>query len=345
MEATTVKPVHQDAMPVPIGKEEKCTIEEQEVPFCPVCRHHEHEVYAVGLDYELQTCDNIWKFVSCTGCGHVWLNPRPATSALGAIYPSTYYAYNYDTAIHPIARRGKELLDWFKLRGILRHFSSPPGSYVDVGCGDGRFLKIMERRGVSRRHIFGLELDTNSVLKCITEGYQVFRQRVEECEQVPLNAIDFATLFHVIEHVDDPASVVGKLYSWMSPGGILALETPNLDSLDAHWFKDSYWGGYHIPRHWNLFTSATLKRLLTDAGFEVLTTQYQTGHSFWMYSFHHLLRYGRTRWPRLAQWFEPTKGLPFLIGFTALDKLRSFIGFRTSSMLMVSRKPGKNQVC
>ena len=66
--------------------------------------------------------------------------------------------------------------------------------------------------------------------------------------------------------------------------------------------------------------------------------RYQTGHSFWMYSFHHLLRY-RLGLVGLSHWFDPIKGLPFLIAFTGLDKLRAALGFRTSAILVIARKP------
>lgn len=95
--------------------------------------------------------------------------------------------------------------------------------------------------------------------------------------------------------MDNPGTVIGRVRRWLSPGGVFALETPNLDSLDAWLFRRTYWGGYHISRHWNLFTPAAISRLLTDNGLEVLATVFQTGHSFWMYSQHHAVRYGGKR--------------------------------------------------
>ena len=135
--------------------------------------------------------------------------------------------------------------------------------------------------------------------------------------------------------------MIRKVGSWLTPQGILAIETPNLDSLDVRMFQERYWGGYHIPRHWNLFTPETLGRLLEDHGFEVLSVRYQTGHSFWMYSLHHVLRYGRRPRPGLARWFDPFSSLPFLILFTAIDKIRAWFGYKTSSMLILAgRKSG-----
>jgi hypothetical protein len=144
----------------------------------------------------------------------------------------------------------------------------------------------------------------------------------------------------VIEHVEQPVAVVRRLAESLTPGGVLALETPNLDSWDARLFRQQYWGGYHIPRHWHLFTPQTMTRLLTSAGLDVVTIEYQTGHSFWLYSIHHRLRYGTPPRPRLAAHFNPIGGsLLALAAVTAFDKARAALGAATSAMLVIARKP------
>ena len=340
---TDVRPATQDTWqttppPQEFLAAEAPWIDTEDVPACPVCGAEKFEQYTVGFDYELRTCRNPWRFVQCSACSHVWLNPRPALATLPVIYPPTYYSYNYKQQINPIATWAKAVLDRRKMAGILRKLAAPPMTYLDVGCGDGRFLRVMERRGVDKQHNYGLELDERVVRPLAEAGYQAFCERVEECSKIPDDGIDLATMFHVIEHVDDPGRVVRKVTRWLSPGGVFAIETPNLDSLDLRWFQDQHWGGYHIPRHWNLFPPATLARLLQDSGLEVISTSYQTGHSFWMYSFHHRLRYAARPWRRTAKLFNPLKSLPFLAGFTAFDKLRAAVGFKTSAMLLLARK-------
>jgi ubiquinone/menaquinone biosynthesis C-methylase UbiE len=314
------------------------TISTEEVPACPVCGACDFAQFAVGFDYELLTCANPWRFVQCRACRHVWLNPRPAVAELGVVYPPTYYAYNYDT-INPIARKAKEMLDRRKIAKIVRHCSQTPKSYLDVGCGDGRFLRVMEQMGVPRAGLYGLELDKTVVERLHGQGYSgVYCGRAEDVSSFPEGGIDLVTMFHVIEHVDNPGAVIGRVQRWLSPGGVFALETPNLDSLDARMFQRTYWGGYHIPRHWNLFTPASISRLLTDNGLEVMATVFQTGHSFWMYSLHHAVRYeGKSR-PRLGAWFDPMKSLAGLAGFTAFDLVRGAVGAKTSAMLVICCK-------
>jgi SAM-dependent methyltransferase len=312
-------------------------IDTESVATCAVCGGAATAEYARGYDYELRTCRNEWTFVQCTGCGHVWLNPRPAVHALGVIYPPHYYAYDYEARIGATARWGKSVLDSMKLGAIIRRLDRAPRTFIDIGCGSGRYLHAMAARGLAKQDIRGLELDRSVVDRLVAQGFAVECARAEDA-QVPNDSIDLATMFHVVEHVDAPDRVVRRIASWLAPGGVLAIETPNLDALDRRLFAVRYWGGYHIPRHWHLFTASTLGRLLKDAGLEPVATLYQTGHSFWMYSLHHGLRYGHRPRPRLARMFDPLSNVLPLAAFTLFDKVRATLGFRTSAMLMLAKR-------
>ncbi len=312
-------------------------IGETDVPICPVCSGTQHEPYTTGYDYESLTCKNSWQFVRCAHCTHVWLSPRPAVETLPVIYPKTYYAYNYEQRINRIAVWGKEQLDRLKFGSILRYRKTAPKSYLDIGCGNGRSLRYFEKQGIPREQLFGLELDEAVVERLARDGYRAYHSRIESTTGLPQGAIDLATMFHVIEHLADPTLALQKIHQCLSPDGVLALETPNIESLDARLFRHHYWGGYHFPRHWQLFTPKSITELLQRNGFEVIGVKFQTGHSFWMFSFHHILRYACGS-RKVARWFDPFRGLPLLVTFTAFDKLRALLGAKTSAMLVVAKK-------
>ena len=314
-------------------------IDTEDVAACAVCGASAFAACARGYDYELQTCRNEWTFVRCSACRHVWLNPRPAVNALSVIYPSHYYAYDYESRVNALARRGKAVLDRRKLGSVLRRLPRAPRTYLDIGCGSGRYLRGMAARGLEPAAIHGFELDPRVVESLRADGFAVECARVEEAT-LPPASIDFATMFHVLEHVDAPDRVVARIADWLTPGGVLAIETPNLDSHDQRLFADSYWGGYHFPRHWHLFTEPTLARLVTASGLTPIAMLYQTGHSFWMYSMHHWLRYGAHPHPALARLFDPFTNVVPLAAFTAFDRARGLFGARTSAMLMLARKAG-----
>jgi len=336
--AEVVRGASESSVPAELRDARIPLIATEDVPACAVCGGLATTSYAHGYDYELRTCRNDWQFVRCAACGHVWLNPRPTVDALAVIYPPEYYAYDYETRVHPVARWAKSRLDDRKLDTIVERLPRTPGTFLDIGCGSGRYLHAMHRRGLQPRDIHGLELDAGTVARLAKEGFSVAARRVEDAD-IPSGSIDLATMFHVLEHVDSPDRVMKRVGDWLSPNGIVAVETPNLDSLDRRLFTDTFWGGYHFPRHWHLFTPETLGRLLATAGLEPIATLYQTGHSFWMYSIHHRLRYGAKPRPRLARWFDPFGGVGVLAAVTAFDLTRAAFGAQTSAMLMLARRP------
>jgi SAM-dependent methyltransferase len=101
-----------------------------------------------------------------------------------------------------------------------------------------------------------------------SSGARVF---VGDILDAPFSAstFDVITGFHVLEHVDSPKQVVGKLWEWLKPGGILYLHVPNIDALEARIFR-SYWYGLELPRHLYHFSPASLSRLFASFDFEEL---------------------------------------------------------------------------
>jgi 2-polyprenyl-3-methyl-5-hydroxy-6-metoxy-1,4-benzoquinol methylase len=305
---------------------------------CAVCGGTAFTPIGSGQDFEYETCSNEWVYQSCNNCGHVQIAALPADDCLSIIYPPNYYSYVITDAVHPLARRAKALLDRMKFRSILSQVDRVK-TYLDVGCGDGRYLELMIANGLDRDHVFGVELDDSAVKAAGRKGLQVTLSRIEDAKHLPAGRLDLITMFHVIEHVARPDVVVRRLQELLSAGGSLVIETPNFDSFDARLGKRRYWGGYHIPRHWHIFTPASMQRMLIDAGFTITKIRYQPGHAFWLWTLHHWLKY-RLKSPRLATLAHPLKSVPLLALVTAFDMIRSKLGFKTSAMLVLARKPG-----
>jgi SAM-dependent methyltransferase len=116
--------------------------------------------------------------------GAAWLDPRPADEALSVIYPPHYYSYAMADSVSPLSLYAKSLLDRRKLRGILSR-TKTPSSFLDIGCGDGRYMKFMAELGLPKNRIFGLELSDQPVQKLREQGFQAHMARVENCAAIP----------------------------------------------------------------------------------------------------------------------------------------------------------------
>src|SRR5690606_6666334 len=63
----------------------------------------------------------------------------------------------------------------------------------------------------------------------------------------------------------------------------------NTGSIDFKWFKKKYWGGYHFPRHWNLFNKKSLAALAVKTGYKVKSIDTQVSPVNWVYTCHNYL--------------------------------------------------------
>lgn len=82
----------------------------------------------------------------------------------------------------------------------------------------------------------------------------------------PQGAFNAVTMYHALEHVEDPAAVLARLRSWIVDGGVLLIEVPNVEARcisPAHRF--------HFAHFYN-FSGATLEAIGRKAGFEPVHT-------------------------------------------------------------------------
>jgi 2-polyprenyl-3-methyl-5-hydroxy-6-metoxy-1,4-benzoquinol methylase len=300
---------------------------------CPLCRQRPTEAHAQGPDFDYGISgDRIWTLRRCSGCRVILLDPRPSESELQRIYPKDYYAYEF-TEKQTIGHRVKTLLDRRAVRSYLRHPRVHPGNILDVGCGDGRLLRLFGDCGIPARNLYGMELNERAVLRARQQGLQVELGRFEDVTYGP-EFFSLAVLQQVIEHVPDPRTFLRRLHRVLAPGGAAVIETPNIASWDHALFRRRYWGGYHIPRHFCLFDSASLARLMEEEGFEVVEARCLLSPMFWIQSvFHAMTEHG---FPRvLRKIFDPYHpSVLALFTFAALDLCGKPFGF-TSNIRVV----------
>ena len=96
---------------------------------------------------------------------------------------------------------------------------------------------------------------------------EVVRCALEEVE-LPEHAFDVAVLWHVLEHLADPATALERARGWLAPDGRLLVGVPNIDSLQAR-LGGSRWFQLDPQRHLVHFTPRGLGRLLERTGFRV----------------------------------------------------------------------------
>lgn len=233
---------------------------------CPLCGNEKLEPL---YDKAGQVIDE------CSGCALVFLNPQPACPD-EVLYAEPYYrgtcatkAGGQENVLDP-ARVERRLESCRGVLEVLEETLGCKGSMLDLGCGPGFLLKAAREAGweVTGADVSGFAAAYAREQFGIQE---ICTGPLEEVEFQPAS-FDVVTLQHVIEHFRDPFTMVGRIRVWLKPEGILWIETPDIDSGQAR-REQAHWAHIKVPEHLFYFNERTLRRLLTDHGFEVLTVR------------------------------------------------------------------------
>jgi SAM-dependent methyltransferase len=157
----------------------------------------------------------------------------------------------------------------------------PPGRLLDVGAGIGTFLAIARDRGWS---VEGTEVSTTAILKAHTEHDITIHVGVVE-EAAPPGPYDVICLWHVIEHLPNPAGTLGFCHGLMSERARIVLAMPN--DGDAVWALTAIGNVVRrclrrdlsrrydrlrpgVESHIQHFDPRSIERLLSQSGFIVV---------------------------------------------------------------------------
>ena len=147
------------------------------------------------------------------------------------------------------------------LNRVIDGLDLPPGAQIlDAGCGSGRNMVELARRG----EVTGIELSPASV--------EVARQRnVGEVVQgsvaeLPFDddSFDFAVCLDVIEHLEDDLRTLRELRRVIRSGGRLLVTVPAYPSL---------WSSHDVVNHHHRrYTRASLLKVAREGGWEPICT-------------------------------------------------------------------------
>jgi len=196
----------------------------------------------------------------CNGCGLTTCFPRLLDDDLKPWYRGTYHGWWHHRASHPF----HPIINFFqRLRSNSVHSHKLSGRLLDVGFGDGTFLKYMSERGWAT---FGLERSELYLhLGRRISGGSRLRRVSSKAHEGPAAYFDVITLWQVLEHVEDPLLLMKRLRRMLKPDGVLIISVPNFESMQSQLGGDR-WFHLDIPRHRTHFTPRTLSKLLARAG-------------------------------------------------------------------------------
>jgi SAM-dependent methyltransferase len=200
--------------------------------------------------------------------------PRPELQQL-----MDYYAEDYRSRlcagadVADLARFPKDNLFYYN-RGqsiaelIGRHVGYENCNVLDIGAGFGHILHAIAER-FPRATRFATEFSGQSIRHLKSLGIQVFEGDIEDAlAQLPQN-LSLVIMSHVFEHLSDLAGSLELIHKWLSPGGILYIEVPNIPAWGLLQCPDHVWAPRFDEPHISFFSTPVLRTILEGAGFEV----------------------------------------------------------------------------
>jgi SAM-dependent methyltransferase len=202
----------------------------------------------------------------CATCGSAVRAPKPASAHFDVtddardFYGRRYWTeYAVARKLPDIASRARSDLTercLFWLERMLE-VTSPPGRFLEIGCGHGAFVALMRDLGFDA---MGTELSP----WVAGYGRRTFGIRVEQgpIERLGLDpGFRAVAAFDVLEHLEDPLGTMARAAALLAADGVLAIQTPVYRGEGPDWIM------FQEDEHVHLFTEESVRLLLDRAGF------------------------------------------------------------------------------
>ena len=206
-------------------------------------------------------------YARCTACGTAVLRQKPPAEHFQVrddtsdFYGKRYWTSHMteDYGFPGIDERSRTDLTErvpFWMARILEYVS-PDRSYLEIGCGHGGSVYMMQQLGFDAT---GIEMSP-WVLGFAKERFGIdLVQGPAETSSIE-GTYGCIASFDVLEHVEDPVATIRWCREHLVPDGTLFLQTPSYRGEDATWSQ------FRELDHIHLFTEGAIRELLDREGF------------------------------------------------------------------------------
>ena len=231
---------------------------------CPVCSGTSISKVFSCQDYTVS--QKFFNIYECANCTLRFTQDVPELGEIGKYYASEDYISHSDTDkgfINKLYHSIRKFTLNQKKKLLLSITKLKRGKILDIGCGTGSFLEIMQTAGWET---VGLEPDTDA--RKLTAAKHIEWFEPNHLFNFPEKQFDVITLWHVLEHVHDLHNYIIQIKKLLKKNGLLVIAVPNYTSTDATHY-DAFWAAYDVPRHLYHFSPNAMKILLEKHQFTI----------------------------------------------------------------------------
>ena len=188
--------------------------------------------------------------LQCAGCGLVQLGNDPVP---------------YYREVIRAAGFSKEMTDFRRTQfsAFVETQSLHGKKVLEVGCGGGEYLSILEQCGVDA---YGLEYSKDAVERCVGNGLKVSKGFVDGPGIVLKGApFDAFLILNFLEHLPDQRATLRGIFNNLTDDGMGFVEVPNFDMIVRQKLFSEF-----TADHLFYFTRDTLSTTLSRNGFDIV---------------------------------------------------------------------------
>jgi SAM-dependent methyltransferase len=204
----------------------------------------------------------------CVDCGFVTADAEIDATDFAALYGNDYF--HGSEYLDYIQERDSLRLNFGRRLPILATFAGglQGKSLLEIGCAYGFFLELAAEQGLRAR---GIDIAADGV-RYARENLGV-RAEHGDYLRLKLDPVDLIAMWDTVEHLPRPDLFIEKAAADLRPGGLLAITTGDIGSLNAR-LRGRRWRMIHPPTHLHYFSVPTLTRLLGRHGLDVVHTSH-----------------------------------------------------------------------
>jgi len=157
-------------------------------------------------------------------------------------------------------------------RAFYRKFFKPRGNVLDLGCGRGEFLELLQESG---RFGQGVEVNAKLVSICQEKGLKVVEDNaINFLKKKSEESWDGIFIGHLVEHLyyEETLDLLGLAAKRLNPGGRLVVVTPNpnfLPGIGEFWSDITHLRPYSLNGLKSIFTHLGMH--IVDCGIDPAT--------------------------------------------------------------------------
>lgn len=206
--------------------------------------------------------------VRCSTCRFVSADADLSDAELEALYGEDYF--HGDEYADYVAESDELRGNFRKRLQVLTAVQDRPerGRLYEVGCAYGFFLDEARSQWTT---VAGIDISEDAVrhARDVVGVDAVAGDYAQVTFDEPLDTV---CMWDTVEHLAHPDVYIRKAAEDLRPGGILALTTGDMDSLNAR-LRGKRWRMIHPPTHLHYFSRRTLTDLLDRSGFDVVRVE------------------------------------------------------------------------